>query len=268
MDNKERESFIEKYFNSHTEERLKMVSITCCDEPFLYRYRPMINEHDFQALEENYFWQQTLNSQNDKEEGLIDLTYDYIKHSSSNVLRKICSIRYIEASQKIAELNIEMREQLKKYREPYGVVCFSESNISDKMWRKYANEYQGICIAYSKKNLIDNRFHLVPTLYKQKKYIIDYFIIEERKRNELSVVLIDNQTEKILISKTVADWGYEREWRHIDDINKGNCIPAIKPEKIYIGCNCAPMNKERIIEYCINNDVEFVIQEVHGGEVL
>ena len=178
MDNTTREEFVRKYFNSYSEnskDRLSMVLSTCDESPFLYRYRPMKEIYDFKALEENYFWQQTLDFQNDEDEGLLDLTYDLIKHSSSRILKKICNVSYIEAINKIKKINMEMREELKKLRKPYGIVCFSELSNSDKMWVEYANDYQGICIEYSKEKLINNQFHLIPVLYKKIKYINDYY---------------------------------------------------------------------------------------------
>lgn len=262
MDNITREEFVKKYLNSHSEnseDRLNMVLSTCNESPFLYRYRPM-KEYDFKALEENYFWQQTLDFQNDEDEGLLDLTYDLIKHSSSKILKKICNISFIEARRKIQNINMVMRDKLKELRKPYGIVCFSELVDSDKMWKEYANNYQGICIEYSKKKLIKNQFHLVPVLYKRIKYINDYYKIDENHDGEIVINLIDEQAEKVFLTKTMK-WEYEREWRHLDFIKNGNCITAVIPKKIYIGYNCLPDNRTRIIDYCKKSNIEFVIQE-------
>lgn len=268
MNNKDREIFVRKYFDSISADRLKMVLDTCDNEPFLYRYRPMKEEYDFQALDENYFWQQSLNHLNDEDEGLAFLTYLFVKKSKSDIMKKISNQNPERAKQIITKANIDMKNELRKIRTGWGTICFSESFNCDKMWIEYANRYQGICIKYSKRLLIENNFHLVPVLYKKSKPITDYFKIDEDKNNEILIETIDHQIEKIFLTKILKRWGYEREWRHIDLISKGSniidqgsCISAVKPEEIYIGYNCSAENQERIIQYCILHNIRYSIQE-------
>lgn len=204
-----------------------------------------MNDKDFEALEEGYFWLQSCGSQNDPEEGLMELTYEVLKHSDIKELKTLCNCQNFGiVMSKVSEFNLGMKAKLAEFRDKHCMICFSEDSSSEDMWKEYADQEQGACLAYSKKGFVAKKVHLIPVLYKKKKCVSDYLKIVD---NEL--VVPDAQLAKAFITKT-TEWDYEREWRHIEKCHSGRKDIDIYPEKIYVGKHMPPANNKRLADFC------------------
>lgn len=295
MDNNDILKIIRQYINSSNDEKFELVRNYAISEPYLYRYRPMTNEHDFDSLFNNKFWLQSLNRQNDEIEGLAFLSsLDILKLKSTQ------SVPQNIKNNEIAKYNRLMKNELKKFRSNLGVVCFSEEQNNKKMWEKYADNYYGICIEYNKVDFISANIHIIPVYYKEKRLVADFFKFVPKGK---SIKLESNQKFPPAISLTykTLKWEYEKEWRHIEVVEKqipyendtlesilnlelnenniaqkakeiqtfkdnfmnnipipntvGKLIDGIKPNRIFIGHKMLGEKKNRIINFCKSNSI-------------
>lgn len=304
MNNEEILKFLQEYINTDNSQKHSLVLETCKQNPYLYRYRPMKANFDFDALFNNQFWIQSANKQNDELEGISFLTsFDVIRLKSAKIVPKHLK------SKKITMQNKRMRNELKKFRQYIGIVCFSEDMNNKKMWTKYAESYSGICIEYKKQDFVNADIHIMPVYYKEKRLVSDFFsFIPKDKGKSLELRQNEKFPPQISLAYKTLKWEYEKEWRHIELIQegvlpdsgifkdylvelsnhytikqnnikqkheeitklknnyldgvektclRGKLIPAIKPNKIFIGENMKRENIERIVEFCKNNEIGY-----------
>lgn len=295
MDNTDVLNFIQQYLKSSNDERFGFVRRSAVSEPYLYRYRPMTYDYDFDALFNNKFWLQSLNNQNDEIEGLEFLSSsDILKLKSAHSVPK-----YIK-NHEIAKFNRIMKNELKIIRTNLGVVCFSEEQNNKIMWEKYADNYCGLCIEYNKVDFTNKNMHIIPVYYKEKRLVGDFFeFVSDGKL--LKLKSNENFPPEISLAYKTLKWEYEKEWRHIEYIEKqtpykndilkpilnlslnenniavkateiqalkndfmnniptpnmvGKLIDGIKPNRIFIGHRMIDDNKHRIINFCKLNSI-------------
>lgn len=174
----------------------------------------MTENHDFDALLDNKFWLHSLNSQNDEIEGLAFLSsLDILKLKSTQSVPK-----HIKNNE-IAKYNTIMKNELKKIRINLGVVCFSETKNNEEMWKNYANNYCGLCIEYNKVDFISANMHIMPVYYKEKRLVGDFFefVLDGKS---LKLKINENFPPEMSFAYKTLKWEYEKEWRHIEYIEK------------------------------------------------
>jgi hypothetical protein len=101
----------------------------------LYRYRSLEKfEHELEALEEGYVFCAAYTKLNDPMEGVF---------RSSKVFRESDSYRVTRRS------IVDNKTQI-------GLSSFSAVHDHELMWAHYADQYRGICVAYSFAKLLDD----------------------------------------------------------------------------------------------------------------
>lgn len=211
MNNEDTLAFIQTYLQVDNSDKHMLVRNLSTTEPYLYRYRPMSEDFDFDALVNNQFWLQSLNNQNDKEEGLSSLscTYDIIYK------KYIYAPKDIKSSDILKNKNTSMKKELKSIRTNLGIVCFSENKNHEEMWINYADNYSGICIEYKKEDFVNDNIHIIPVYYVENRLASNYFQLIPKNG---SLQLKQREVfppEMSMVIKTLK-WKYEKEWRHID----------------------------------------------------
>lgn len=150
----------------------------------LYRYRsltPTKIKNELAAISEGYVHCATFDKLNDPMEAT---------HRMSSLLQR--SKRYPKIA---AELEAKVKT--------LGVASFSESRRIEPMWAYYADDFRGICIAYSV-----NRLNAA---------LPDGYALARMGYNETPPLLslssnIENRARAVLCAKTLR-WSQEREWR-------------------------------------------------------
>ena len=150
-----------------------------------------------------------------------------------------------------------------KARNKVGICSLAESNDIEDMWINYANNYSGYCIEYDMEDYEYNKY-LLPVMYEDQKETDLINVIVKNILGQTIFVLskeqIDIERNHILKLLTTKDlkWSYQKEWRLIGDANFKLSSPQIN--RIIIGKNAKKDNKEKLINFCENNNISYEIR--------
>ncbi|WP_017960174.1 DUF2971 domain-containing protein [Rhizobium leguminosarum] len=152
----------------------------------LYRYRPLGAKLDreLRAITEGYIYCPKFDDMNDPMEGMHRESLAYIVKGRSK----------------------EERKQIADEKAKLGIASLSEVFDHEPMWAHYADQFSGMCVAYSTSKLL-------------KALPPDFDFVRMGYSEEPPVILanrasIQNKAKLTLASKTVR-WMSEREWRLI-----------------------------------------------------
>lgn len=143
-------------------------------------------------------------------------------------------------------------------KEKFGVCSLCENEDNIQMWEKYAQNEESYCIEYDIAN------------YKYKDLLYPVIYTDDRKTNILNQLVKDFINKCICgFSNNIIDadisnyfrlfttknikWNYQNEWRIIGNANEKLMTPKII--KIILGKNVSFDNKEKIKQYCLNNNI-------------
>lgn len=211
---------------------------------FLYKYRSG-NDNDLNALENDSIWMGNATMMDDPLDSKVMITDEFrnqIKYVVNNV------DRFKEDKYKI-HLNDD------SIQKECFLCSLSEINDSEDMWKRYANDEQGICIEYNAKELLAGiNLPLLPVCYDKK---ISYDVKTLAALGKAEMIFI-NFLVKDKVGIHGEDWHSQREWRIIafpknlalnETEKKGKCIRIIKPTKIILGKNISYKVKNRIMNW-------------------
>ena len=174
----------------------------------LYRYRALTEdriEQELDAIRDGYVFCPTIDRLNDPMEG---------SHRESSMLRETPNLA-------------RTIEEVRNARSQLGVASFSETYRHEPMWAYYAGNFEGMCVAYSLRQLLkalppDHDF--VRMSYSEKPPML--------LRGGRSA---DQRARLVLSAKTVR-WASEREWRLISPgTGPARYGPAACVTRIYLG---------------------------------
>lgn len=153
---------------------------------YLYRYRPLGKDsaREIRAIVDGFIYCSKFDKMNDPMEG---------KHRES--------LTYIMKGRSRAE-----RAKIDEVKSKLGIASFSETYDHEPMWAHYADQFSGMCIAYSMSQLLkglSDEHELVRMAYHE----IPPTLLADRK----SIV---DKAKLTLATKSVR-WMTEREWRLI-----------------------------------------------------
>ena len=171
---------------------------------------------------------------------------------------------------KAIELKTEFIDLKEKIRDQALVSCFSEQ-YSEKMWEKYANDSEGICLMYNLREIFLNlpkelKFYPVRYVDVRKAQQDIYFTSNEYNNGN------DSEPEhlKFLLScltKEKVPYSSEAEWRlfydnallEIDKVGQYFDF-LIKPKALIMGKNIDRNSafKKRVEEYASKNDIKLL----------
>lgn len=139
-----------------------------------------------------------------------------------------------------------------KLKKEIQVACFCEEVDNFLMWSHYANCYNGICLEYDIKKIMNeinkHNLALFPVMYTDNLIKAREFLNKEE--------LFQNKPSKFyraairaVISKHLQ-WNYENEWRmiNIGKKNVTNYQSMPTPEKIYIGFKVGDSIRNRLLD--------------------
>ncbi|WP_439402139.1 DUF2971 domain-containing protein [Bradyrhizobium sp. DASA03068] len=206
--------------------------------PRLYRYcrldRPDDLDHEVSAFLERYVYASTYKGMNDPMEGFYE---------PSGRLKREPQWR-------------QTYKDILNAKRATGIACFSETYDNELMWAHYANNYRGICIAYSSAKLRDNlpeSARLVRVAYADAPIYLS-------KHDKADVV---KAAQKILSQKKY-NWAYEREWRVLGDYPGQLAYDGDVVTDVYFGSRISPDNKARILKAMGGRTINFHQMAVAG----
>ncbi|MEM9633812.1 MAG: DUF2971 domain-containing protein [Pseudomonadota bacterium] len=158
--------------------------------PRFYRYRSISNEkleQELTAIENNYLWCSNFRALNDPMEGFY--------RTSPWVSRQTNFQRLSEA--------------ISLGKNSVGICCISDTFENELMWAHYAENYNGICVAYSTNDLrlaLSDGVHIVRIAYSSEPPRINRTISQNSQ-----------WAVRAILSHKKSPWHYENEWRLLVD---------------------------------------------------
>jgi len=120
-----------------------------------------------------------------------------------------------------------------------GIASFSESRVLEPMWAYYADNFRGMCVAYSMsrlKNALPDECQLARIGYNETPPLLSVLTRD-----------LDERARAVLCAKTVR-WSHEREWRlfapsrgAVTYSNK-ECVTAV-----YLGKRMEPSTRDQLL---------------------
>lgn len=194
-----------------------MASIDQVQPQRLYRYRPLKKfERELEAIVDGYIYCAAYDTLNDPMEGVF---------RSSTTFRE--SEDYRQARANIVDNKTKI-----------GLSSFSEVHDHELMWAHYADQYRGICIAYSFAKLLDdlgNDVTFVRMFYNEAVPTVRH------GRHEPADVA------KMVLSYKNYRWLYEREWRMFASLGKAQYVDKSCVTHVYLGSRIVPAKRKKII---------------------
>ena len=148
-------------------------------------------------------------------------------------------------------------------REKMGICSLCEDDNNEYMWEKYAAKNSGYCIEYDMDGYqLDQS--VFPVIYEDDRKTN---VVQNLVNNFIGQLVISfsggqiqadiSQYLRLFLTKYLK-WEYQNEWRILGDPGE-KTSPMIK--RIIIGSNASEENKNKLIDFCKKNNVNYVIQK-------
>ena len=182
----------------------------------LYRYRPLRDfDREIEAIESGYLFCADFTTLNDPMEGLF---------SSSRQLRE-------------SEEHRTIRRSIIDNKSLIGMCSFSEVRNHELMWAHYADQFRGICIAYSLSKLLR---HLPEDVSFVRMFYNETEPTVRRTHEETS-----HQAKMVLSYKNYR-WLYEREWRMFATLGKAYYRHTACVTSVYLGSRISDEHRKEV----------------------
>lgn len=195
-----------------------MATIESYVEPLrLFRYRSLAHiDCEMDAIEKGYLYCAPYLKLNDPMEGLF---------TSSHVLR---------GSKNHHEISAAIRDNKARL----GMCSFSEVRDHELMWAHYADQFRGVCIAYSLSRLLASladSVAFVRMFYHDKVPVVRH-MSEEPSR-----------LARMVLSYKNYRWLYEREWRMFAPIGEAHYETVACVTHVYLGSRIERDKREQVM---------------------
>ena len=181
----------------------------------LYRYRSLRNfEQELEAIEQKFLYCSAFTALNDPMEGMF---------RSHPRLRLHDNYR-------------DVVESILANKTNTGICSFSEDNDNGPMWAHYANNFMGICIAYSFSKLLD--------AVEQDASFVRVFY----NQTVPTVTQAGPEEAKMIPSYKNYGWRYEREWRMFGPLEKVSYAQSECVTRVYLGSRIKDKHRKLITD--------------------
>lgn len=147
-------------------------------------------------------------------------------------------------------------------REDIGICSLTESPFIDDLWNRYADKGSGYCIEYEIEDCDWITDELFPVIYEdQREYGVLICLCRNYVSNCINKMRIEygqkdaSQYLRLFISK-FKKWSQQREWRLLGEKEEHRKAPKIR--RIYLGKNIDESNKQKMMDYCREHQIEIV----------
>jgi Protein of unknown function (DUF2971) len=183
----------------------------------LYRYRSLREfDREIAAIKGGHLYCAPYKDLNDPMEGLF---------SSRRLLRQNEEYR-------------EIRRAIRENKAQIGMCSFSEVHDHELMWAHYADQFRGICVAYSLSQLLTNLDRNVSFVRMYYNEMVPIVNLTDKEPGHMA--------KKVLSYKNYR-WLYEREWRMFGPLGKADYGKAGCATRVYLGSRIDSDYRDRII---------------------
>src|SRR5258708_7001119 len=140
----------------------------------------------------------------------------------------------------------------------YVIIPFIEVHDNELMWAHYADQYRGICIAYSFAKLLDD---LGDDVSFVRMFYNEIVPIVRPSRQE------PNDVAKMVLSYKNYRWLYEREWRMFSSQGKADYSDKSCATRVYLGSRIAEDKREKIIKAMNSLDIETYDMKIEKNSI-
>lgn len=184
--------------------------------PRLYRYRSLREtDQELDAIANGYVFCSTYSELNDPMEGL---------YASSPILKNSDDYRAI-------------MDAIKRQKSRLGICSFTEVWDHELMWAHYADQFRGVCVAYSFSKLLK----YLPKGVGFVRMFYDEFVPTVRNSGHGP-----GHQAKMVLSHKNYKWLYEREWRMFAAPGKAYYREVDCVTRVYLGPRIEPDKRNRI----------------------
>lgn len=279
-----------------------LLKSTICYPKHIYRFRP-VNSNSLDGLRLNRLFFSSADRYDDPFDSYSHIDWSKVfaeinqslndqnsRQWAFNMIYAICGLLPEQTSQLFdmhsneywSEHGKKNIENIRKYIQANELsICFTEDELNEVLWHKYADNHHGFVIEYDlhdKSSFLCGKaekctlcisskmnYSLYPIYYSDNKYdateyiratakrmMIDYFPIHLQENAIKTLPNMAWQRERISLIKKKCHW-YDKEWRMIFpnyfDVSRNNDRPFIcwKPSSITIGLRTSQADKNLII---------------------
>lgn len=234
----------------------------------LYRYRA-INQHTLNEIAENLVYVSPLPTLNDPREGYYAILPSDVRVLRERLIRMAEEDVEFGFAAHLASLPPDSIELLDRFirsagtehlqaRSHWGVVCFTERYDNVEMWKRYADEFQGMVFEFdfSRRVVAEGSLHKV--VYSDD--------VPSLKMSDVLDPQNAGGFNTLLSVKTTA-WEYEQEWRLLHD-RAGQAFRFDIPiSRVIVGPRSAERDKTAVVEALCRNEFEpMFVQSAYSHE--
>lgn len=241
------DSWIDEFYNNGTIiGRLSRLQEALLDKnapKVVYQYRS-IDKYNVDNIKNGVIWARKATDFNDPYDCML---------STSAIQKQMKIAKEMGVTQFLDEwedMQNAFLAEAQSIRSMTAISCFSLEYDSLLMWSHYANQHQGICVAYDYRKL-EKISHqtIMPVSYGDKIDIFQKSSVGSKKNIGLAFV------------RKAKVWKYEKEWRIIalllNTLSNGMTVKAPLPEKIIFGSKTDFSNPlvEDLINFSIKKEI-------------
>lgn len=214
--------------------------------PRLFRYRNVCSmelaKQELEAISKNYLWCCHYRDLNDPMEGIFGVSVWLTEQPTFEPLAR------------------EILDQ----RDEVGICCFSDTGTNELMWAHYAENFSGICVAYSTRQLRDgigDDVHFVRVAYDE--------LPPRLGRDDQKC---PQRAARRILSHKKSCWLYEREWRLLTSPKtmqvpgplKITVEPSVKA--VFLGPRMKDEVRTKLVEELTKMNIDIHTVKVSGYE--
>jgi hypothetical protein len=205
----------------------------------LYRYRSLTRDknaldQEIEAIRKNYLWCSDFTKMNDPMEGFYRPSRTIQGRPNYNKIVKLITAK----------------------KSSVGIACLSDTRENVLMWTHYAGNYQGICVSYSSRVLVEG----LPLDSSLVRLGYD----DDPPRIASADIRNPDKAARIILSQKKYNWAYEREWRVMG--SKGAVPLGIENavRSVYLGSRIDPKHRHKLSSKLQGTGIKIFSMEVDG----
>ena len=143
-----------------------------------------------------------------------------------------------------------------------GIFSLSETDTNQLMWAHYAGESRGLAIGFvvTEGSMLADEKHCIAVNYqdelpefKADELMSDMHMSFWKEGAKITVqVPFNDPTFRACVSTKPTDWGYEKEWRYIEETDGLHPFPG-KLAEITFGLRCSEDDRKKYVKLIQEN---------------
>lgn len=150
----------------------------------------------------------------------------------------------------------EAIRQIKDNKSRFGLACFSETHTNVLMWAHYADNFEGMCIEYSSRELLVG--------LPREASLVRIAYVDDLPEISLNEARNPGDAAVYILSQKQSNWSYEREWRVLAELGEVSVGLEQPVTAIYFGNRTPNSHRQRVLSRIQGTGVKAYMMEVDG----